>query len=103
MTRLPHQVLVYIRRRPTLTSSEYVLLRRTSARGGFWQGVSGGEEAGESPAEAARREDREEAGYQQLSQFMPLGLPPQLSPGSGRLGPSLCPRGRRDSRRALWS
>jgi 8-oxo-dGTP pyrophosphatase MutT (NUDIX family) len=72
MTRLPHQVLVYIRRQPTPTSSEYLLLRRTSARGGFWQGVSGGVEAGERLAEAARREVWEETGYHQFRQFVPL-------------------------------
>ena len=72
MTRLPHQVLVYIRRQPTPTSSEYLLLKRTAARGDFWQGVSGGVEAGELLAEAARREVWEETGYQQFSKFIPL-------------------------------
>lgn len=72
MARLPYQVLVYIRRRLTPAIAEYLLLKRTSARGGFWQGVSGGVEAGESLAQAARREVWEETGYQQFSQFMPL-------------------------------
>jgi 8-oxo-dGTP pyrophosphatase MutT (NUDIX family) len=72
MTRLPQQVLVYIRRHPTFTTSEYLLLKRTSARGGFWQGVSGGVEAGESLAKAARREVWEETRYEQFSQFLPL-------------------------------
>jgi lipoyl(octanoyl) transferase len=39
-----------------------LLLRRSPARGGFWQPVTGRQEAGEAPAEAARRELREETG-----------------------------------------
>ncbi len=41
---------------------EYLLLRRSAARGGFWQLVTGRIEAGESPVEAARRELAEETG-----------------------------------------
>jgi 8-oxo-dGTP pyrophosphatase MutT (NUDIX family) len=68
-------VLVYIRRRPISTIVEYLLPRRTPARGGFRQGVSGGGvEAGERLAEAARRKVWEETGYQQLGQFMPLNF-----------------------------
>jgi 8-oxo-dGTP pyrophosphatase MutT (NUDIX family) len=39
---------------------EYLLLRRVPAVGGFWQPVTGGVEAGETPAEAAVREIGEE-------------------------------------------
>jgi len=39
-----------------------LLLRRGPERGGFWQQVTGRLEPGESPAEAARRELREETG-----------------------------------------
>ncbi|MGA9523677.1 MAG: NUDIX domain-containing protein, partial [Myxococcaceae bacterium] len=39
-----------------------LLLRRTSARGGFWQIVTGRIEPGESPEQAAAREVREETG-----------------------------------------
>lgn len=39
-----------------------LLLKRTEARGGFWQPVTGHVEAGESPRQAAQRELREETG-----------------------------------------
>jgi hypothetical protein len=41
MTRLPYQVLVCIRRRPTPDTAEYLVLKRISAHGGFWRGVTG--------------------------------------------------------------
>jgi lipoyl(octanoyl) transferase len=74
MLRLPYQVLIYIRRRRTPDSAEYLLLRRTAARGGFWQGVTGGVEEHESLAQAARREVVEETGYQQFTSFLPLNF-----------------------------
>ena len=40
----------------------YLVLKRTKKRGGFWQPVTGRVEPGETPAEAARREFREETG-----------------------------------------
>lgn len=42
--------------------AELLALQRTEARGGFWQLVTGRVEAGESPAQAARRELSEETG-----------------------------------------
>jgi 8-oxo-dGTP pyrophosphatase MutT (NUDIX family) len=57
--RQPIQVLIY----PVRTASsrwEYLLLRRTASRGGFWQGVTGGVEDEEGLVEAARRELLEE-------------------------------------------
>lgn len=59
--RRPVQVLVYPVRRIG-TAWEYLLLRRISSRGGFWQGVTGGVHEGEDLAEAARRELKEETG-----------------------------------------
>ena len=72
MARLPYQILIYICRRPTPDTREYLLLKRTAARGGFWQGVTGGVEAGESFTQAAHREVREETSYQEFVHFMPL-------------------------------
>lgn len=48
----------------------YALFRRQDA--GYWQGVAGGGEAGESPLEAARREAAEEAGVGDGAQFVVL-------------------------------
>jgi dihydroneopterin triphosphate diphosphatase len=72
VARLPYQILVYIRRRPTPHTTEYLLLKRSPDRGGFWQGVTGGVEAGETLIQAARREVQEETGYQDFIRFMPL-------------------------------
>ena len=69
MARLPYQILIYICRRPTPDTREYLLLKRTAARGGFWQGVTGGVEAGESFTQAAHREVR---GGNQLPGIRPL-------------------------------
>jgi lipoyl(octanoyl) transferase len=48
--------------RPAAEEPEVLLLRRTEARGGFEQIVTGRIEAGETPAAAAARELREETG-----------------------------------------
>jgi 8-oxo-dGTP pyrophosphatase MutT (NUDIX family) len=65
--RQPLQVLIY----PVKMAGsgwEYLLLRRTASRGGFWQGVTGGVEEGEGLVEAARRELLEE------TNLVPLAL-----------------------------
>ena len=56
--RVPRQVLVYVHR----AGPEFLLLERTLAHGGFWQGVSGAPEWGEADDNAARRELFEETG-----------------------------------------
>jgi lipoyl(octanoyl) transferase len=47
---------------PVGEDGRVLLLRRSAARGGFWQPVTGRIEPGETPEEAARRELREETG-----------------------------------------
>lgn len=59
--RQPIQVLVYVARVAN-SKREYLLLRRVPSRGGFWQGITGGVEAGEEVLNAARRELVEETG-----------------------------------------
>lgn len=47
---------------PVAEDGQVLLLRRTPARGGFWQPVTGRIEPGETPLAAARRELHEETG-----------------------------------------
>jgi lipoyl(octanoyl) transferase len=47
---------------PVAADGRVLLLRRSEARGGFWQPVTGRIEPGESPAQAAQRELEEETG-----------------------------------------
>ncbi len=56
--------------RRTEAGFAYALFRREDA--GYWQGVAGGGEAGESPLEAARREAFEEAGVGDGAGFVVL-------------------------------
>ncbi len=56
---------------PVGADGRVLLLRRADSRGGFWQQVTGRIEPGESPAEAARRELREETGAD--AEVVPLG------------------------------
>jgi len=74
MLRVPRQVLVYVFRRSTDGSVEFLLLRRTREWGGFWQGVSGAPERGETDAEGAIREVAEETGYIVSSELRAIGF-----------------------------
>lgn len=56
--------------RQTEQGIEYALFRRADA--GYWQGVAGGGEVGESPLEAAQRETAEEAGLGGDHEFVAL-------------------------------
>jgi diaminopimelate epimerase len=58
--RVPRQVLVYIHR----PGPEFLLLHRVERFGGFWQGVTGAPEWGESDDDAAVREVLEETGLE---------------------------------------
>jgi dATP pyrophosphohydrolase len=64
--RIPIQVLVYPVRK-TNGDWEYLMLKRVENRGGFWQGVTGAPENGESLYEGAKRELFEETGYRPLN------------------------------------
>ena len=72
MLRVPRQVLVYIFRRLQDGSVEFLLLKRTDEWGGFWQGVSGAPEWGETDDEGAIREVREETGFSVASSLQPI-------------------------------
>lgn len=52
-----HEVAIVVRR-----GAEYLVLERSPARGGYWNLVAGGVEAGEDAANAAARELVEETG-----------------------------------------
>ena len=58
--RAPFQVLIMPFRRRRDGTTEYGAVRRTDVA--RWQGLAGGGEIGETPAEAARREAHEEGG-----------------------------------------
>ncbi len=56
---------------PVGADGRILLLRRAESRGGFWQQVTGRIEPGESPAQTAQRELREETGAD--AKVVPLG------------------------------
>ena len=63
--RLPIQVEAIIFRRYG-NIVEYLLLKRTPERNGFWQPLTGGVEEGENRKEALHREIREETGVKNV-------------------------------------
>jgi dATP pyrophosphohydrolase len=63
--RLPIQVEAIIYRRNG-DEVEYLLLKRTPERSGFWQPVTGGVEEGETRKEALCREISEETGLKNM-------------------------------------
>ena len=64
--RIPIQVLIYPVRKGN-ENWEYLMLKRVKNRGGFWQGVTGAPETGETLSEGAKRELYEETGYSPLN------------------------------------
>jgi 8-oxo-dGTP pyrophosphatase MutT (NUDIX family) len=58
VTRLPLEVFIVVRR-----GSEYLVVHRVPSGGAYWHGIAGGVEEGETFAEAAARELREETGF----------------------------------------
>lgn len=70
--RLPREVVVQLfRRQPR---EPLLMLRRVPERGGFWQGVSGAPLPGETDADAAAREVREETGFDVTGSLFSLGI-----------------------------
>lgn len=67
--RAPFQVLVLPYRR-LRSEIEYAVFKRSDA--GYWQGIAGGGNLGETPLEAAKRESFEEAGISETAQFYRL-------------------------------
>ena len=71
MSRAPFQVLVMPYRRLEDGGFEYAVFRRSDMED-VWQGIAGGGEEGETPAEAAAREAREEAGIPRDAEYVAL-------------------------------
>jgi lipoyl(octanoyl) transferase len=57
MTRQPIEVFIVVRR-----GDEFLVVHRAPEGGGYWHGIAGGVEVGETPAAAAARELLEETG-----------------------------------------
>jgi dihydroneopterin triphosphate diphosphatase len=69
MARQPIQVEgIVFRKEDKLT--EFLLLKRTAKRGGFWQPVTGGVEDGETILEALKREISEETNISKFIQIL---------------------------------
>jgi 8-oxo-dGTP pyrophosphatase MutT (NUDIX family) len=67
--RGPDEVVVVVRR-----GGQFLVLRRVPERLGYWSPVAGGVEAGEIPADAARRELWEETGLEAELRELPVQL-----------------------------
>ena len=70
MARAPFQVLVMPFQVRAGGSVHVALFRRADT--GYWQGIAGGGQEGETPMEAAGREAFEEAGIDATARFFPL-------------------------------
>lgn len=71
--RIPRDVSVYVFCHSP-DGIRYLMLRRVPERGGFWQGVTGAPLAGETDAEAAVREVREETGFDVVGSIVRLAV-----------------------------
>ncbi len=60
--RQPYQILLYCCHIDSAGNINWLLLKRTPARGGFWQGITGAALKDEPLIDAARREMLEETG-----------------------------------------
>ena len=73
MWRVPRDVSVQLFRREK-AGVRFLMLRRTPARGGFWQGVTGAPLHGETNEAAALREVQEETGWDVSASLQSLDL-----------------------------
>ena len=85
--RLPQEVFVFVRR-----DDEFLVLHRSPEQGAYWHCVAGALEPGESFAEAAARELREETGLvavpvdlRRSYQYDIEGWEPHFRPGADRV------------------
>lgn len=72
MSRAPFQVLVLPYRITQDNAVFYAVFKREPSTGGYWQGIAGGGENGESPLVAAKRETHEEAGIDPSNEYVKL-------------------------------
>jgi dihydroneopterin triphosphate diphosphatase len=68
--RAPFQVLIIPFWTDAIGVRRYCIFRRRDA--GYWQGIAGGGEVGETPEAAALREAREEAGFSRCGSIFQL-------------------------------
>jgi lipoyl(octanoyl) transferase len=73
MLRIPRDVSVHLFRRDE-GSIRFLMLRRTPARGGFWQRITGAPLRGETDEAAAVREVLEETGWDVTGSIQPLDV-----------------------------
>jgi dihydroneopterin triphosphate diphosphatase len=78
VTRLPFEVIVFVRR-----GDEYLVVHRSPDGGAYWHSIAGGVEAGETYEQAAARELLEETGLsaQPVSVGEPFVYPLDEEPG----------------------
>ncbi len=74
MNRSPFQVLVFPYRLIANQGPLYCIFKRNPETGGYWQGIAGGGEQGETPLDAAKREAHEEANISPNNAYMQLDL-----------------------------
>ncbi|MDO9334415.1 MAG: NUDIX pyrophosphatase [Dehalococcoidales bacterium] len=70
MSRAPFQVLVVPFFRNKSGRIEFAIFKRRD--GGYWQGIAGGGEDNETPAETAKRETQEESGIHEIARYITL-------------------------------
>jgi len=70
MARSPYQILVFPYMKNESNSILYALFRRSKE--GYWQGIAGGGEEGETILDSAKRESYEEAGIQKDMKYVEL-------------------------------